>query len=379
MPRFTDAYLRSLTPRSSPYRVFEKGSDPGFCVQVLTTGAAVFQWQHQEGGARRFKALGHYPVVTIAEARARLHVARKLAETATGVGTARELLDVYVARLEAAGKRSASEVRRTLVKHAMPILGAKAASAVTPADIRLILYGLIKAGHAVQANRVRTQLHAMFQAGRYHDNDPKSLGTPVRFDIGANPVEAVPKDASVERALDRALTWDEIAVLWRGDGMPVLYRALFRMILATGGQRPGEVSAARWDEIDGDNWVIPGRRTKNGRDHIVPLTAVARETLAELREFSDEWWFPGRGGPISRELPSRVAREFCQRHGLPPWTPRDLRRTVKTRMGELGISKFTRDVLQNHARDDVSSRHYDRYGYLTEKRAALDAFCAMLG
>jgi integrase len=54
------------------------------------------------------------------------------------------------------------------------------------------------------------------------------------------------------------------------------------------------------------------------------------------------------------------------------FTARDLRRTCKTLMGEAGISKEIRDRIQNHALNDVSSKHYDRYDYLTEKRRALE-------
>lgn len=43
-------------------------------------------------------------------------------------------------------------------------------------------------------------------------------------------------------------------------------------------------------------------------------------------------------------------------------------------MGEAGISKDIRDRIQNHALNDVSSKHYDRYDYLTEKRRALDTW-----
>ncbi|MEZ9548040.1 integrase, partial [Vibrio crassostreae] len=59
---------------------------------------------------------------------------------------------------------------------------------------------------------------------------------------------------------------------------------------------------------------------------------------------------------------------------IKPFTPRDLRRTCKTLMGELGISKSLRDRLQNHALNDVSSKHYDRYEYLPEKRIALESW-----
>jgi hypothetical protein len=48
-----------------------------------------------------------------------------------------------------------------------------------------------------------------------------------------------------------------------------------------------------------------------------------------------------------------------------------LRRTAKTIMGRLGVSKEIRDRLQNHAATDVSSKHYDRYDYLAEKKQGL--------
>ncbi len=60
---------------------------------------------------------------------------------------------------------------------------------------------------------------------------------------------------------------------------------------------------------------------------------------------------------------------------MTPWTPKDLRRTVKTRMGEIGVLKSVRDRIQNHALVDVSTKHYDRYDYLPEKREALEAWC----
>ena len=53
------------------------------------------------------------------------------------------------------------------------------------------------------------------------------------------------------------------------------------------------------------------------------------------------------------------------------FTARGLRRTCKMLMGEAGICKEIRDRIQSHALNDVSSKHYDRYDYLPEKRRAL--------
>jgi hypothetical protein len=49
----------------------------------------------------------------------------------------------------------------------------------------------------------------------------------------------------------------------------------------------------------------------------------------------------------------------------------DLRRTWKTLAGKAGISKEIRDRIQNHALHDVSSKSYDRWTYMPEKRAGM--------
>jgi hypothetical protein len=47
-------------------------------------------------------------------------------------------------------------------------------------------------------------------------------------------------------------------------------------------------------------------------------------------------------------------------------------------MGALRISKDIRDRINNHASNDVSAKHYDRYDYLNEKREALETWCDWL-
>lgn len=68
---------------------------------------------------------------------------------------------------------------------------------------------------------------------------------------------------------------------------------------------------------------------------------------------------------------TRSINRLCPKIGLEPFVPKDIRRTVKTLMGFAGIRKEDRDKFQNHAMTDVSSRHYDRYDYLAEKRQVM--------
>ena len=57
---------------------------------------------------------------------------------------------------------------------------------------------------------------------------------------------------------------------------------------------------------------------------------------------------------------------------IPLVTNRDLRRTWKTLAGKAGVPKEIRDRIQNHALQDVSSRNYDRWTYMPEKRAGME-------
>jgi integrase len=57
-------------------------------------------------------------------------------------------------------------------------------------------------------------------------------------------------------------------------------RALEFLILTAA--RPGEILGARWSEIEGDVWTVPGERMKGGKSHRVPLSARAVKLLAGL-------------------------------------------------------------------------------------------------
>jgi integrase len=54
-----------------------------------------------------------------------------------------------------------------------------------------------------------------------------------------------------------------------------------------------------------------------------------------------------------------------------PFTPHDLRRTAATGMRRIGVPGEIVKLILNHARQDVTGRHYDLYEALPERRQAL--------
>jgi integrase len=77
--------------------------------------------------------------------------------------------------------------------------------------------------------------------------------------------------------------------------------------------RTGEVTGARWAEIDlgGKTWIVPKERMKAGREHRVPLSATA-VTLLENLPREAEFVFPGgrQGTPISNMAMTTVLRRM---------------------------------------------------------------------
>jgi integrase len=106
---------------------------------------------------------------------------------------------------------------------------------------------------------------------------------------------------------------------------------------------------------------------------------AAIELIAE----SDKYLFPSpveRGGPISghaltvamKRLTGKIEGPALKTWKLDPPTPHDLRRTVATRLAQLGVSSEDISAILNHVRTDVTGRHYDQYRRATEKRRALE-------
>jgi integrase len=145
---------------------------------------------------------------------------------------------------------------------------------------------------------------------------------------------------------------------------------------------------AHWREIDltENLWTIPAERRKNRHDvtepHIVPLTGFHLELLDQVRKATDhvDWLFPhkDRLQPRKADALYQAVHRFCPANSIEPFAPRDCRRTFKTLAGSIGINLELRNRLQGHAMTDVGSVHYDRWGYLPEKRQAMETWTAWL-
>jgi integrase len=235
-------------------------------------------------------------------------------------------------------------------------------------------------GKPISANRVRAALGRLFN------------WCVERGIIEASPITRLPMP-SAEARRERVLGVNEISILWpQFEVLGYPFGSLLQMILITG-QRRTEVAHMRWVDVDEADrtWTLPSELTKAGRAHVVPLSFLAIDVLGEIRQsglHTDSLYVfttlgdrPISGYSLAKKRLDAAVTAVCGQAGLAPldhWTIHDLRRTVGTGLGKLGISRFIIGRVLNHA-DRTVTGIYDRHEYLAEKRHALDAWARYLG
>jgi integrase len=267
--------------------------------------------------------------------------------------------------------RAFEEVERHLTNHAAPLHRLR----LGEIDRRIIAQRLGEietASGPVARNRVRSSLSAFFSWA-------VTEGL-----LDANPVQGTAKlDEGGSR--ERTLTPEELAELWRGlDAEPNAQFADIVRLLVLTGQRREEVGGLRWSEIERGLIVLPPERTKNSRQHEVPLSRQAkaiieRQPKRKGRDFIfgiGELGFSGWSDCKTRlDQALLAARRKTNRKAkaMPEFRLHDLRRSAATGMAELGILPHHIEAILNHRsgfRSGVSGI-YQRQKYADEMRDAL--------
>lgn len=415
---WTDRQVKGLKPRDGRYRLSEPIKERGqgrLVVEVQPTGNKAFFFQYFISKQRVMVSIGRYkqsaasPGLTLSEIREQgnkygamlqkgIDVADYLkkrreadelrlkeSKAAERRGTFEQLLDAYLDKLE--GKASHSRVKQSFnryVRRKHPELLKRYANDITTGDIQDILKRMIQAGITTQVNRTRSQLHAAFEYGIKQENDPRrNDDAKPLFNLEYNPVARIPKQADYEKVGEHVISDEDIKRIWDRitDNYFIAGHAV-KLALATG-QRAGELIRLKVEDFNlcEGYFTIPNTVSKNRIDHVVPLNDLALDVAGSiLAEVEDAgiYAFPGtKDGYYCEDIPihpstlAQHVRDFCKDYEGEKFVPRDIRRTFKTLGGKAGISKELRDRIQNHVVQDVSTRHYDKYDYLTEKQNGL--------
>lgn len=404
--KLTDKHLRALKPTDSEQLVGDGG---GLWVRVLPAakgGAVNFYFRFQVDGKERRYNCGSYPETTLAQARERRNAAKRLVKSgvdpvfkdetdrnARTAAQAAERMEKSVAGLfddwkeiylSAHRKDRGREVEAIIKHDVIPVIGLLTARQVRLPHIVEVIDHIVKRGARRKANVVLSLLRQMFRHGLARgivDTDPT---------LAMSKKQAGGKETPVERNLSTEEI-AELATKLPSSGLHRRIQASIWLLLATG-TRIGELLKAKWDDIDcsGKVWAIPASNSKNGRAHQVQLSAFARKQLKVLADVrSGPYLLSGRSEKsglsdkaVSKAIRDRVRTEPLKRRTPKTgtlllsggeWSPHDLRRTMASRMGDIGIQPHVIERCLNHIQPGIMGV-YQRQEYLPERKAAFEAW-----
>ena len=342
----------------------------GFGARKQTNGT-FYYIRYRHNGTQTVKSIGRHGPLTPDTARAKAKQLLGLvaggtdpfAQALSGEGFPKAV-ERYLERKRLSLKSgSFLGVQRHLRNHAAPLHSLRL-DQIDRRKVAALLGEIETSSGPASRNRLRSTLSAFF-------NWCVTEGL-----LETNPVTGTAK-ANEGGSRERVLSREELRALWcsLGDDR---FSDIVRLLLLTG-QRRNEIGGLQWGEIDFGRKliVLPAGRTKNSRQHVLPLSSQAVALLErQPRRNSSDYLFGQRGFNDWGQAKTKLDR----RAGIAEWHLHDLRRTCATQMAELRVPPHFIEAVLNHLSGHKAgvAGVYNRARYSDEMREALQRWADWL-
>ena len=378
MDTLTATAIRNAKPADKVQRLFD---GRGLYLEIMPSGSRYWRLKYRHAGTEKRLALGVYPEVTLAEARALRDKARavmregrdpsadrkterreaKLSADNTFEGIARDWLASQKRKLTPA---TYDKAVRTLDANVFPWLGARPIAEVDAPEVLAILKRIESRGSNETAHRVKARIGQVFRYAIAHGTATRDPSADLRGALA--PVVS----RSHAAVTDPAQVGDLLRALDGYAGQLATRCALRLAPLVFA--RPGELRHAEWSEFDLDaaEWRIPAHKMKMREAHIVPLASQALAILRELQPLTGRgrYVFPGLrtvGEPMSENTVNAALRRLG--YDKDTMTGHGFRAMASTRLNEMG---WAPDVIERqlaHAERNKVRAAYNRAQYIAER------------
>lgn len=337
MPKiaFTDLSIRALKEG-----VYFDTKTPAFGIRV---GKRRRTWIVLKGDRSTKLRLGHFPELSLSEARRRALVALGSPHTPSTAPSFPVALDQFLA-LDRWKPRSKYEIERTLRRH---FHWQKTLDKITHNDVASVIDG-IRAKH--EAAHALKDIKTFFSwcVPRFIRHSPcEGLRAPVRY---------MPRT--------RLLSDDEIKRIWNAAGNLGGYGRLVRLLIATG-QRVNQIATLRREWVDDDARQIsfPPAAMKSNRPHLIPYGDLTAGLLRDI-------------GECPTRCQGKKKRDLDSLSGVSGYVLHDIRRYFASSMARLGVKQEVTERLLSHRSGIISGivAVYTLHDFMPEMRQAVDLY-----
>ena len=296
MPKVLERALNAQAiPKLTEAGTYADGN--GLALKIDARGNKRWLWRGQVNGRAAMRGLGSFPEVSLKDARkaatglkedareGRIEVQGTPAPVPSFSQATASVLKMRLPTWKS--EKHAAQWRNTLATYAFPVIGDMPVDAITTSQVLDVLEPLWMVKHET-ASRLRQRMETVFDwaiARNHRQDNPASKAL----------LKVLPSQKKM-KAHHRALPYAEVPAVLRKVGLSTCYpqtKLAFRLLVFTA-VRSGEVRGADWSEIDWESatWTIPAGRMKAGKEHRIPLSTQAMETLR------DAWAISGPSGLI---------------------------------------------------------------------------------
>lgn len=304
MTQLSDRKCQTAKPRAGLYKLSDGG---GLQLWVQPNGGKLWRVAYRYNGKQKLLAIGSYPAVSLADARAARDDAkrtlarggdpsqvkreRKAARAEAGANTFNVLADEFVAKKKRDGRDDKTiEKTEWILGYARPLIGGRPISEIGTPEVLATIRPLEAAGKLDAAHRLRSTIGGVF---RYAIATARAMNDPTLALHGA--LASKDKNKRNRPAITDPVSFGGLLrAIDNYTGQPATKAALQLMALLA--CRPGELRQAAWAEFDleGCVWNVPAERMKMRRAHRVPLPVQAVAILKALHSITGH----GAGGLV---------------------------------------------------------------------------------
>lgn len=385
MGQLTDFFIRNV--KHSGARREDKYSDGDALWLHVSATSKFWRVPYRSNGKQKSLALGEYPVVTLAEARAAREQTKKLLSQG---------IDPSLHKQAEAQRRALSNDKsfysiaegwfkqwsgdkaphtiklkqRLLNSDLYPILGKQPIEDIETPQVILAVRKVHERGARDIAGRALNTCDSIFRYAIVHGLCKQN---PV---AGIKPRDILPAHRTVNHA---RVSQEDLPQLIRdmSNYQGTLYTRSALMLMALTFVRTSELIQARWSEFDIEKarWLIPAERMKMRRAHIVHLAPAALKILAELRqhnERSSDLVFPSetkKGACISNMTVLTALYRMGYKGVM---TGHGYRGVASTILHEHGFNTVYINAQLAHKDKDQVSSAYNHAQYLQQRKEILD-------
>tara|TARA_R100001369_G_scaffold64130_2_gene91220 strand:+ start:17435 stop:18556 length:1122 start_codon:yes stop_codon:yes gene_type:complete len=360
-------------------------------LEVTPTGGTYWRMKYRFHGKEKRLAIGVYPAIGLADARAARDEARKLLAQGLDPSTTKRVTkELGKAAAGNTFKAVATEWLEHIHRHkvvpdhyernksrltrdAFPSLGHRPITAITPPELLQCLRKIEKRGHLETAHRVKTLCGQVFRYAISTGRAERDLTPDLRGAL------RTPKTNHHAAITDPAELPPLLRAIEGYSGMPVTIAALKLSPLVF--VRPGELRQAKWADFDLERGEWAFKPSKNADPLIVPLPRQALAMLAELHRQTGrgEYVFPGARSN-KRPMSNATIKAALDRMGFKgEMTAHGFRAMARTILAErLGYPEQYIEQQLAHKVKDSNGRAYNRTTHLEQRREMLQSWADYL-